>query len=97
MLLLSLNQQNNNTTVTQSLYSPLVKFRGQRLTSVLSLERRALLPLLAMSLDGTTVICCTGMLLFPGNAPELLPQHSQSCPPICVPAWDLFSRPQARS
>lgn len=50
------------------------------------------MPLLAVSLPGTTVICCTGMLLFPGNTPALLPQHSQyvapSCPQILAPASD---------
>lgn len=54
----------------------------------------ALLLLPAVSLVGTTVICCIGMLLFPGNAPvataaaaaSLHPQHSQGAtrPPITV-------------
>lgn len=71
---------------------------GQKLTSFLSLDRGMLLPLVAVSLAGTTVICCTGMLLFPSNLLVLLPQHSQcsvpSCPPICAPAWDPPSHPQ---
>lgn len=59
---------------------------NKNLTSELSLEDGALLLLPAVSLVGTTVICCIGMLLFPGNAPaaataaSLLPQHSQGAP-----------------
>lgn len=72
---------------------------GLRLTSVFSLEQGALLPLLVVSLAGTTVICCIGMLLFPGNAPVLLPRHSQHAapcrPPIRVPASHLLSHPRA--
>lgn len=72
---------------------------GPRLTSVFSLELGALLPLLVVSLAGTTVICCIGMLLFPSNAPVLLPRHSQHATPsrplIRVPASHLLSHPQA--
>lgn len=74
--------------------------RGQKLTSFLSLERGALLLLLAVSLAGTTVICCTGMLLFPGNAPVLLPQHSQHAAPSRplnrVPTCDPLSHPREK-
>ena len=59
----------------------------------------ALLPLLAVSLAGTTVICCIGMLVFPGNAPLLLLQHSQhaapSRPTIRVLACDPLSHQRA--
>lgn len=75
------------------------QLRGLKLTSVLSLEQGALLPLLAVSLAGTTVICCTGMLLFLGNAPVLHPQISQhtgpSRPSSRVPTCDLLSHPRA--
>lgn len=63
---------------------------NERVTSELSLEGGALLLLPAVSLVGTTVICCIGMLLFPGNAlvaaASLRPQHSQGAarPPITV-------------
>lgn len=65
---------------------------GAFFPSFLSLERGALLPLLPVSLAGTTVICCIGMLLFPGNAPVLLPQHSQHAASLNhVPACDPLS------
>lgn len=66
------------------------EFKKKHLTSELSLEDGALLLLPAVSLVGTTVICCIGMLLFLGNAlvaaASLHPQHSEgaSRPPITV-------------
>lgn len=36
--------------------------------------------MLVVSLAGTTVMCCTGMLLFPSNAPELQHPHPAAPP-----------------
>lgn len=65
------------------------------LPSALSLEEAAPLPWLVISLAGTTLICCTGMLLFPSNTPVLLPRFCQwagpAHPQIRVPASVLLS------
>lgn len=73
---------------------------ASRLTSVLSLEAAAApLPWPLVSLAGATLICCTGMLLFPSNAAALLPRLCQRAGPahplVRVPASVPLSRPPA--
>lgn len=73
---------------------------ASRLTSALSLEAAAApLPWPLVSLAGATLICCTGMLLFPSNAAALLPRLCQRAGPahplVRVPASVPLSRPPA--
>lgn len=72
---------------------------ASRLTSAPSLDPAAPLPWPLVSLAGATLICCTGMLLFPSNAAELLPRLCQRAGPahplVRVPASVPPSRPPA--
>lgn len=77
---------------------------NKNLTSELSLEDGALLLLPAVSLVGTTVICCIGMLLFPGNAPAAAATASLLTTPSAFPGRspssdrrNLLSHPPAAS
>lgn len=84
----------HHLTISQDFFFYLNFEKKKYLTSETSLEDGALLPLPAVSLVGTTVICCIGMLLFPGNAPAPLPPlHYSLSIPRALPVLQSLSPP----